>query len=162
MSSLKDTDTIGQGREEIRQNWRNGLECCCCGQDVKLYERTWSRQMAKDLIALYHLGPGAHHYRSFITGSAPGDYAKPRWWGMMIPEEKNDDPKKKSSGYWRITEHGKDFVEERVQVPRVALVFDKKFFGYEGEDIGIREILHGKDGEPPPGFNYIELMGFLI
>jgi len=110
---------------------------------------------------LHHLGPGFHHYRKFKPDAAAGDYSKLRYWGLMAPGV-NDDPKKKAAGTWSMTQRGIDWVMERIQIPRAQYVFDNKQFGHSDDTVGIREILHGKDGEPPEGFDYPKLMRFLI
>lgn len=154
MSSLTDDDTIGTAKHELRQNWRAGLNCACCGNRVQLYPRPIYSTMCRDLIALYRLGPGWHHNREFKDDVSAGDFHKFRYW-RIIEQKPNDDDGKRDSGMWRITELGRDFVEERVSVPKTAYVYNRKVREWSDDSIKIREALGKK-------FSYPELMGFLI
>ena len=158
-------DTLERAKRELRQNWLEGCICQCCGQDVKRYERQIYKTVAKQLIALYRLNqanPGFYHVRA-IAASLPdggpkvigGDFAKTRYWGL-IEQGDNSDPDKRSSGTWRITETGIDFVEKRVTIPKFAYTYNKKCVGLGGPQVSILDCLR-KDR-----FIYPELMGFLI
>lgn len=65
----------------------------------------------------------------------------------------NDDPKKKASGFWRITDKGKQFADGIIKVQSRILVYNNTFQGFsdKSELIGIKEALGNK-------FDYSELM----
>jgi len=46
-----------------------------------------------------------------------GDYAKLEVWGLIERSPTNDDPTKKSSGYWRLTESGRRFLLGKTTEP---------------------------------------------
>jgi hypothetical protein len=158
-------ETIEQAKQELRQYWIEGCICPCCGQDVVRYDRQIYKTIAKQLISLYRLNqgkPGFYHVRT-IAANMPkggpkvigGDFAKLRYWGL-IEQGDNDDPDKRSSGTWRITAKGIDFVEKRITIPKFAYTYNKKCVGMGGPQVSILDCLR-KDK-----FKYGELMGFLI
>jgi len=100
--------------------------------------------------------PGYHHNKEFKLPDTigAGDFTKLRYWDL-IETRANDNSKTKDSGFWRITEKGRDYVEDRIQVPKICMVFNRRARGFSTDLVGIRDAL-GKD------FDYPELMGFLI
>ena len=153
-------DTITEAKDFLRKNWRQpgGVDCPCCRQNVFLYERQIYKTIAEQLIALYRLNqvkPGFYHIGKIKVPDKPigGDFAKMRYWGL-IEGEKNDDPEKRSSGNWRITQRGIDFVERRITIPQICFVYNKKPLKLGGRPVTILDCLR-KDR-----FRYDELMGF--
>ena len=114
--------TIEDARAYLAKNAMEGARCPCCNQMVKLYRRPLTRNMAKVLLEFYRgarHGDGWLHIRRdvFRGHAADGEHAKLRYWGLL--EERQE-----RSGYWRITERGKQFVEGQILMPRVALVLN--------------------------------------
>ena len=68
-----------------------------------------------------------------------------------IESRQNDDPSKKSSGYWRVTDKGRGFLALQITVPKTAVVYNNRLERLEGVFITIQEALGKK-------FNYEELM----
>lgn len=136
---------------------KNGTICPCCGQVVKMYTYKMYALSSLALIRLYQKTNKKNkpYHISEISesdGVTPraSHFAELRHWGLIVPE-KNVDPKKKSSGYWRITDKGKQFVEQGLKIPEKIKMYNNTFFGFEGEEIDIMQSL-GND------FNYYELM----
>lgn len=128
-------------------------ECPCCGQLVKVYRRNIASGVASDLIAFANrTQQGEYMHISKITkrSSGGGDFAKMQMWGL-ITEHQNTDTGKRTSGLWCVTQKGRDYVNNKIQLPKYALVYNGKFLGYDGDDISIEECLGTK-------FNYRELM----
>lgn len=109
--------------------------------------------MARCLIKLFNMGEGFHHVSTIIKGISPtgsGDFAKLRYWGF-IEEMPNDNNSKRTSGYWRITEAGKEIVQNpNINFRKYALVYNGEVLKFEGVS-NIFEALGEK-------FNYHELM----
>lgn len=142
-------DSIAEAKQFLRENIEEGCKCPCCGQEVKLYKRVLNAQMAWFLIALHRAprldGNWVDIKALDVRG---GDYAKTRYWGLV---EVKDDPTKRSSGLWRLTQKGLKFVHDQVRVPRHVLVYNGECRGFSDQDIGIRQALGA-------GFDYSELM----
>lgn len=146
-------NTLEEAKEFLRDNWEKGTKCPCCGQRVKLYKRALYGTIAADLIRLYHLDQSEFHHIGAITSqnrSGGGDFAKLTYWGF-VEEAKKTDPKKRTSGMWKITERGVYFVENRLIVLSHAQIYDGKLLGLTGSPVNIKDVLGEK-------FNYEELM----
>jgi hypothetical protein len=107
--------------------------------------RHMSRPQALYLIALYRKREWVHVVTDMKDESTAsrGDWAKLRFWGL-IEEKPNTDKKKKSSGYWRLTDLGKQFVRGEISVPRVKVFRDGMVVETSEELVSITEAL----GEP--------------
>lgn len=151
---------------EDAKNWlrlraRKGAHCPCCKQHVKIYRRPLGSQMARWLIwlvrvyeALPDLPKGHNGIRGWIDiRESPvrgGDYAKLVHWDLA-ENRANVDPELRTSGLWRPTPKGIDFVQRRIVVPSHVELYDNHPLGFSEEMIGIDAAL-GK------WFNYEELM----
>lgn len=149
-------DTLQRAKNHIRQGWKtNGCICPCCGQDVVLRERHLYSGQMKSLIALYKAGDGYHHVSKLDPPPAGGgDFAKLRFW-ELIEQKINSDTRKRTSGMWRITEKGINFVEGKIRIPRSCHIFNKKVREWHDEDIDVIGAIKKR-------FNYYEVMGYLI
>jgi hypothetical protein len=142
-----------------------GVDCPCCGGLLKQYHRHMGSTISRWLVAFYrvrkrtgaewiHTSEPSKLMGGKAASSRSGDYAKARFWKLIEPKPKDedDDPDKKSSGFWRLTERGEAFVENKLQVQKTAIVFNNEVTGFEGDPIGIIDALGTK-------FSYPELMG---
>ena len=93
-----------------------------------------------------------YHVPSSGAINGGGDYAKLRFWGL-IEAMPNSDSNKRSSGMWRLTHLGREFVFGRTTVSSTCYYRHPEggVLGFEPEQIGIKEAL-GKN------FNYHSLM----
>lgn len=156
-------DTLREEQKRIEREREKGTHCQACGQFAKVYPRQIHSTMAVTLIDFYKLSKqdeGFHHVAVIFTKSRTamhrlngGDWAKLAGWGLIEEQPKDASEKtKRTSGFWRITEAGKNFVEKRTKVPRYMYVYDDKILGFsEAEVVGILDCLKEK-------FNYEELM----
>ncbi len=153
-----------QNLEEIksflRENMAKGVHCPACEQFVKVYRRPMHATMALTLIRLYHLDrldvfiPRYHHVKEIVKGisdTGTNDFSKLRYWGLIEEEPKGSSLNKKSSGMWKITTDGINFVRGSIEVPSRVIILNKRFLGFTGEPVTIQKVL----GER---FNYHDLM----
>lgn len=149
--------TIDEAKQFLRDNLHAGAKCPCCGQQVKCYKYKLYGTAARALIDLYKLGNGYHHVSQYAEAGAgrlrAPHFAELRFWGLIERRPLNDNPKKRSSGYWRITKKGKLFVRGEITVNSRILVYNGKFQGFAPDSvlINIKDAL-GND------FDYRELM----
>ncbi|HZF28718.1 MAG TPA: hypothetical protein VE907_06355 [Gammaproteobacteria bacterium] len=157
--------TLKEARDETRAAILAGAKvtCPCCKQLVKIYPRPISAQMARWLIALVRMhAKDPHWIHVHEIGVALGlgpkahaaDFAKLRYWHLIESREKDsDDTTRRSSGYWRPTDHGIGFVRDSVRVPSHAKIYDAHFLGWKDPNklVTIRDSLRKE-------FNYDELM----
>lgn len=150
-------DTLARAKIELRQNWKAGCNCPCCGQRVELYERPIVSSAAAGLIRLvrkWRKTSRYYHVTELDVSSSGGEFARLERFGLIV-QQVNTDTKKRCSGMWLPTSKGIDFVFADISVPRSFFMFDRKFFGFSEETTNIHQALRNK-------FNYAELMGNLL
>ncbi len=154
-----DEDTALRIREKLHSGYSfdKGAKCPCCEQLVKLYKRRINAHMCFFLIKLHrlakHTQTGQRYFSNEQIGqnyNLGGDWARLRHWGL-IEQMPNHEDRKRTSGYWGITEKGKEFVNLQIKVPEKILIHNNHFMGFDGDDIDMQEALDVK-------FNYKQLM----
>lgn len=148
-------DTLSAAKEKLRKNWEEGINCPCCGQLVKLYTRKINSGQAVSLIRLWWLcRDGQYHHYTEIKKCAT-DFAQLKRWGLIIGDEKNKDSTKRTSGMWKVTDIGAEFVKGEAYVRGQCQIYDDKTKGLTGAFVNIKDALGDK-------FDYSELMGFAV
>jgi len=134
----------------------HGLQCPVCSSRLQRYHRKINSGMARVLFELWSLSERDltaewwHHRQFDRFGSR--EVHKLVWWRFV--EQKPADPeetKKKTSGYWRITEEGRKYASGLSAAKPIAIVYQGKLVGFEGTP----ERISGAFGEK---FDYGELM----
>lgn len=147
---------LSEAKNWVSENYKIGCICPCCNQLVKLYKRKLHSGMAITLCRIYKESTDWIAVEEFLRNNkypSGHDWALLRYWNLIEDKEKNEneDEEKKCSGYWKITESGKLFVENKLRVKKYILVYNQTFYGYDGTDINVLDALSSK-------FNYSELM----
>jgi len=130
--------------------------CPHCHQPTNVYRRPISAIVARTLIKLYYLDQRDpekpwHHIKELYRDR--GDWAKLKFFGL-IEEAANDNVKKKTSGLWKITEAGRNFVLGKIHLPKYALVrWNSELIGFAGNAVTIRICVEAKNQ-----FSYDKLM----
>ena len=145
-------------RETMAKARQKGTTCPCCGQFVKVYRRTINSTMARQLIKAHRAhGDRWFHTRDVVLekSAGAGDFSKLECWGLIYRQPHVQGLEgKRTSGMWKITPLGKDFIEGRALVPHYAYIFNGKLLELGGVDIHIQHAL-GKQ------FDYREIMGWV-
>lgn len=134
-----------------------GCVCPVCDQFVKVYRRSITSTMARQLIKGYRAFGTRNwfHVRDVLLAgeTSVGDFAKLEIWGFIeaAPHQAGEGGKR-TSGHWRITEFGEAFALRRSKSDEYALVYNARFLGFDGASVDIVECLGKK-------FDYRELMG---
>ena len=149
--------TILEAKASLRANFEEGVKCPCCGQRVQEYRRKLTSSMAHGLIAAYnwHIrNPDKEwfHVSEFdLSAFRGGDFAKVKLWNLALEMPNPNDPTKRSSGMWKLSESGKMFVRNEINVPKYVYIYDNKVTRKSEEITDIMMALGDK-------FNYSELM----
>lgn len=167
---IEDQDLLDQ-RQEFFDGLAGGTICPCCERYAKRYRRKIHSGMARVLINLYQLtkhGSWVDYRRAcLVDGRLIGrDFTILRYWGLV---EQCQDPKwvasekgtqtsdnseleqRPGSGLWRVTQHGREFVQGTDKAAAWVEVFADKVVGRAESTIDIHQALGAK-------FNYTELM----
>ena len=147
--------TLKEAKDWLRLRAQKGSFCPCCKQFVKIYKRALGSQMARWLIWLTRTWEQLPQYGDAwvdikMAPTRGGDYAKTTHW-QLAENRISNDKTLRSSGLWRPTAKGIDFVQNRIRVPSHVELYDNLVLGFSDETIGIVEAL-GKR------FDYYELM----
>lgn len=155
------SSTVAEVRKYLEENAREGVTCPCCNQFVKVYKRKITSSQCLALINLYKLSAVEdrfYHLTEFRKGVADtgsNDFSKLKFYGFIDKKELSESERlkgaKRASGYYRINDLGKRFVECKSTVKEYMFIFDDHFKGFAGKEISIIEALNNK-------FNYKELM----
>lgn len=155
MTEFNDNMTVGAARDKLRAlAMEDGHKCPVCTQFTKVYKRSITTTMARDLILMRRIaGDGAWFHMPTLVGHEGGDVTKLRYWGLIEMEEghhrEDGSPR---HGHWRITLKGIQFVDRETHVAKYAHVFDGRCLKLSGGPVMIGACL-GKR------FDYNELMG---
>tara|TARA_Y100001938_G_scaffold143552_1_gene216509 strand:+ start:33572 stop:34027 length:456 start_codon:yes stop_codon:yes gene_type:complete len=131
--------TLAEAKQYLRNNFKSGTECPCCGKYVKAYKRKLNAGMARALIIIYKLTKDGNsiHVQSKFTElglrATTMDYAYLEKWSLI--EQKG------SNGYWKVTDRGKSFVEDDIDLPDYALVYNGKVYKWSDNSINIETAL---------------------
>ena len=160
---MVNTTTLEEAKKMLRENFDTGIECPCCGQFVKKYNRKITSAMAYGLILLYQYNkknPGEwvhveNYFKSLnIPSSIRGDISKLRYWHLIEKKSEIREDGSNRNGYYRIDNlNGISFVENRKRVSARAYIYNQRVYGFSPETVTIAECLGKK-------FNYKELMGY--
>lgn len=153
--------TLAEAREYVKKNIKKGVKCPCCTQYVKLYKRKLNSSMAYGLILISQNRNGIDtsqwfHLEDYIkplpvSSTLRGDLAKLKYWGLLEAQDGKREDGNPSVGFYRITDKGRQFVNQRLMVPEYVLLFNNKKVADGGAEIDISIALGTK-------FNYQELM----
>jgi hypothetical protein len=125
--------TLSELRQRVAHHLTPGagpMTCPVCTQRIQLYRRKLHSGMAWALVALYNWDqrhPGVPmDYRRLLHRGASRDHGFLRFWGLA--EATEEESKGEGKGFYRITELGRAFVEERVKVPKAIYHFNKECY----------------------------------
>lgn len=142
-------------KEKHSDDRRVGYDCPRCHQFVKLYSRTFNSNMACALLVLYrNRDKGFVHLENLMSEQGYkrcGDASYLRHYQLIeaLNEERKDGSKR--NGMYKITGRGIMFCEKKLKVQKKFLIYNNQLEGFEGEEVGIEEVLGEK-------FNYSKLM----
>ena len=157
-------ETIAEAKEYLRVNWVKGVFCPCCNQRVQKYPININSSLAAALIALHRLtteNENLFYHVAEITktanlkSSCAKNFSILKHWELIVEKPKNEivDSHKRTSGFWSITDLGKDFASGKVTVKSHCWLYNKRCWGFLGEDVLIKQCLGEK-------FNWEELMQY--
>ncbi len=162
MKAVSDILSLEGAKNYLRENWEKGCSCPACGQHVQLYKRKLNSGMAVTLIYIYiqdkKVGDFIQvkdHLRQ-MKYKNNHDWALLKYWGLIEEKERDESEDQKNSGYWKITESGKAFAENKISLPKHIYLYNGKRYkmNQDSETITITQAM----GEH---FSYNELMGIL-
>jgi hypothetical protein len=135
-------------REEIAAHLEPGapgMRCRVCRRRVFKYRRKLNSGMARSIIAAFVYDRDRAHGKYFhfrMAGLQQNqEYAKLEYWGLL---ERKFKGVTEVRGWWRVTERGREFVREKIRVPRWAYCYNDHCYGLSEEETSIRQALGDK------------------
>lgn len=140
-----DIETLEEAKQYLRERmYGDGAECPCCTQFVKIYKRSITSSMCWALAEFYAgNGQQYEHANEFfkeregIPDSLRGDFAKFKFWMIVAPHEDK-------RGYYRVTDTGRAFLEEGLEVPKFFAIFNDNILKQSDEMVTIQQASENK------------------
>lgn len=111
-------------------------DCGCCGAHNVEHKHSLNAVMRRGIVALYLAGGSAHYTEMGLDDSEKANLRKFRYFGMI-------DPIGDHTGRYELTERGRDFVEGRLSVPKIAWTFRNVVQKWDGDHVFIHELKGG-------------------
>jgi hypothetical protein len=151
-------ETIAEAKTHLRANFEKGVKCPCCDQLVKLYIRKFNKGMVESLALIFKIslknGFNWIHvqdaFAEFKLNSNQMDYSQLERWGLIEKKIGKRGDGSNSNGYWKITDKGKEFVLNKIEIDSKVHLYNNKHYGFSGDKIRITSF--------NTAFNYQELM----
>ena len=154
-SSFIKGDPVVNLRKELASIRSKGesTRCKVCDQHVKEYRKSLSSNSARFLFSLVSVSKtkkdGWVHHTDCIYQSR--NYPEVAYWGLAYTK-KDASKDKKTSGFWRPTQLGVDFIKNKIKIPKYVHVYNAKVVRIDdSEKVSIIDSLGSK-------FNYSDLM----
>ena len=154
--------TLKEAKDYVKENVNKGVRCPCCEGFVKLYKRKINSGMALFLIGLYKLDKVAPYTNYFQNkevmelmklNTASLDYSVLEHFGLIQSKKHGyyDHKRTKCTGYWKITDRGREFVKRQIKVEKRVWLLHNQVMGFDRDTVDIKHCLGSK-------FDYEELM----
>jgi len=152
---MNQADIFEDQINDLSQKSKHAEKCPHCGQTVKVYRRRIYAAMVKALASLYRAVDGKPdkyvHVSKIYDKTTCGDFAKLKYWGLIDELDKVDGATR-TSGFWRITERGIDFLQGKIRVAKYAFIYNQDLLALDDkETVSVIECV-------AKHFNYAELM----
>lgn len=135
ISKVDANSTVQQAREFVGERLEEGVRCPCCGQHAERYRRRVSAAMVKTmgrmLVAGESAPTGMVHLPDIKQESR--DVATCAYFDLIQREGGSAG----RTGYWRVTDLGRRFLEGKVSVPKYAFVYNGEVRGFSDEAVTV-------------------------
>lgn len=150
--------TMGAAWEQFDLCFTKGMFCPCCDLRVQLYPRSVYGAVA--VFLLWLVVRYREEARWYHVNEAPliqnrrggGDKDKLKLFGLAEEKPNHDDPKKRSSGFWRPTKAGIDFADGKITISEKAWTFNSTPLVFSDKHVTIHDVLGKK-------YDYAEVIG---
>ena len=135
-----------------------GSDCPCCGQHVKMRSESLTRTVVEPLIWMAEnfcvidwsgRTPILVEARWVsVSKSAPREfrtsrhYTRAKYWGLIEQSIEDSVEEQLTSGLWRLTQKGLEFISGNISLPKKAHVYLKVERGYDGDRIHVNDALN--------------------
>lgn len=152
---MRTAKTLAQARQEYKQVIKGeGGRCPCCRRWGKINGYQINSTQVRGMIWMLRRFRKNQWIElakapKFILRSK--SLATLHHWELLENKPKQDDEDKRSSGFWRLTQKGRDFLRLKITLPKHAFVFDNTLIKFSKQHVDAVQALGKK-------FSYEELM----
>lgn len=140
---------LAEAQDRVQQGREKGIDCPCCGQYVKIYKRKLNANMATFLASLVNIYEYTHEWVPYSKCKFRGrDYNYITCWGLALTG-RDATGKKRTTGLWKPTVKGIDFVHGTISVPTHVFLLDNEVQGFSSSTTFLADV---------DRFNFSELM----
>ena len=145
--------TIDEAQEWMVYSTNEGAICPCCGRENKVYPRKihWAQAYQLMWLVVEYLKIAKWYHINDSPVIRGGDFAKLEHHGLITSKPNKNKKLKRSSGYWKPTPGGIDFVLGKTFAPKVVHLYHNEVISWSRESVTIFDAL----GEY---FDYQEVM----
>jgi hypothetical protein len=153
---ITDQSTLKEAKDFLRDKLKSGETCPCCNRYTQMYSRSITSSMVYALVLMYNRDkdfPGQYFHveeylknMDWIPSSVRGDFPKMRFWDLIRPKEGGKEDGNPNTGYYKITELGKTFVEGNIELPSNVNIYNNRFFGFdkESKNVSVHDCIKNK------------------
>ena len=152
---MRKAKTLAEARKEYRQTIKDkGGRCPCC--------RRWGKIHAYQVTST-HVRGMIWMLKRFRRNEWIELSKAPKWmlraktmsilqhWNLLERAIKQKDDDRRGSGFWRLTQTGRNFLRRHITIPKYAFIFDNTVLKFSKEHVDAVQSLGKK-------FSYEELM----
>jgi hypothetical protein len=150
-------EKFNEHKWKIAKKEQEPCDCPICGKHLVRYARILTATAIKALILLvrfreingneYAQVTKLPNFEPYIRAAA---YASLVHWGL-VESAPNADPAIATSGCWRATEKGAQFVYRKIKLPKTAWVFLNEVMDYDDDEVYVEDVFKER-------FHYQEMM----
>ena len=145
----KEGTSLAAAQDLVLQKREKGVDCPCCGQYVKVYKRKLNVNMVNFLASLVKTYQYTQDWVSYRKCKFRGrDYSYLTCWGLAFTG-RDVSGKRRTTGLWKPTQKGIDFVQGTIKVPTHVFLLDNEVQGFSSSLTFLSDV---------DGFNFHELM----
>ena len=138
--------TLAEAQAYVNKHKYDGVTCPCCSQLYKVWrKKPISTAVAAlcRLVSLQQQRDTFYHLDDFNVVTKDRNFNQLINWNLMQPMQ-SEERTKRSSGFWKATEKGVQFVQDKIQIPKYVFTLDNKVIGYSDQQINIYQALSNK------------------
>ena len=118
---------------------KNGEICPYCFRKIKVNATKLSKPHVIALVNMYRKGQGQYHHYDDVQIRGNNSMSKMRYFGL-ISKKQNEDPTTNSSGMYRLTHKGIEFIHGNISVPEKVYTYNDTILGFTEAHVAIESI----------------------
>lgn len=141
---------LQKAREKLWDQMKgHGGVCPCCDRWTKIAPRPLNKKMVSGLYWIFENSKAGHYIDVATTGPrwlvSSNQHTTLKHWGLL-ESRSNDDPKKKCSGWWRVTKKGRRVLFGE-PIEKFAIIYNDTCYGHKEPMVTLDEIVDYFDYE---------------